>query len=367
MAEDFNKTSKNPEIKVDEILKSLIENNKTPSAQYIIFDKDKIIHKFHNGFSDINNQKKVDKNTTYNVFSVTKTFTALAVLQLAEKGHFIIDDSVKLHLPDFPYSSDITIRQLMTHSSGIPNPNPLSWIHLAKEHQFFDRNKFFNQIFKKNNKTISKPNEKFRYSNLGYVLLGQLIEKVSGQSYEAYVRDHIIKPLEINPTELDFEIFDTTQYAKGYQKKLSLLNWISGIFIDKSTYMNKAEGKWKPYKNFYVNGTPHGGLIGSPNAFVKYLQELLKPNCRLLSDDFKQMLFTENFTNNNIATGMCLSWFKYQLNGQKYFAHAGGGGGYYCEIRIYPKIGIGSVIMFNRTGITDEHFLNKLDKYYIRN
>ena len=352
-------------MEVDKTLTSLIEKNKTPSAQYFIFDKDKIIHKFHDGFSDIKNQKKVNKNTTYNAFSVTKTFTALAVLQLAENGHFIIDDSVKSHLPDFPYSSDITIRQLMTHSSGIPNPNPLSWIHLAEEHQSFDRNRFFNQIFKKYNKTISKPNEKFRYSNLGYVLLGRLIGKVSGQSYEAYVRDNIIKPLEINPTELDFEIFDKTQHAKGYLKKLSLLNWILGFFINEPTYLGKAEGKWKPFKYFYVNGTQHGGLIGSPNAFVKYLQELLKPNCRLLSDDFKQMLFTENFTNRNKATGMCLSWFKGQLKGEQYFAHSGGGGGYYCEIRIYPEIGIGSVVMFNRTGITDKRFLDKLDKYYI--
>ena len=77
------------------------------------------------------------------------------------------------------------------------------------------------------------------------------------------------------------------------------------------------------------------------------------------------MLFKENHTSNNKATGMCLSWFSGQLNGETYFAHAGGGGGYYCEIRIYPDTGIGSVIMFNRTGMSDERFLDKTDKYFI--
>jgi hypothetical protein len=62
---------------------------------------------------------------------------------------------------------------------------------------------------------------------------------------------------------------------------------------------------------------------------------------------------------------MCLAWFKGQLNSKTYFAHAGGGGGYYCEIRIYPDAGLGSVIMFNRTGMNDERVLDKIDKYFI--
>ncbi|WP_157971937.1 serine hydrolase domain-containing protein [Pleomorphovibrio marinus] len=106
-------------------------------------------------------------------------------------------------------------------------------------------------------------------------------------------------------------------------------------------------------------------MIGTPNGFVKYAQELLKPNTTLISDNYKSLLFNENRTNDGKATGMCLSWFKGSLKGNTYFTHAGGGGGYYCEIRIYPDSGIGSVIMFNRTGMSDERFLNKLDNYFV--
>jgi CubicO group peptidase (beta-lactamase class C family) len=351
---------------VDHILQNLLIKNKTPSVQYIIFDKDHVIQKFQAGYADIKNKKKVGVNSTFNGFSATKTFTALAILQLAEKQHFNINDSIKKYLPEFPYSPGITIRQLLAHSAGIPNPNPLSWVHLPAEHKTFDRNKFFYGIFTKYKKAKYKPNEKISYSNLGYVILGQLVEKVSGLKYEDYVRIHIIKPMGISPDELDFEFPDNGNQAKGYQKRYSLLNLILGFFMDKRKLMDNAEGLWKPFKPMFINGTSYGGLLGTPNAFMGYIRELLKDDCRLISPQYKEILFTENLTNRNKPTGMCLSWYKGSLNGKTYYCHAGGGGGYYCEIRIYPGQGIGSVIMFNRTGIKDERFLDKLDIYNIQ-
>jgi len=352
---------------IDNILIGQVEKNKTPSVQYIIFNTDSIIHRFQSGLADIKNKINTSENTTYNAFSVTKTFTALAIMQLAEQKKLDIDQSIKKYLTDFHYSPEITVRQLMAHSAGIPNPVPLSWIHLANEHQSFDRNSFFRQIFIKNSKTRSKPNEKYAYSNLGYVLLGQLIEIVSGLNYEDYIRENILKKLNIKPGELDFTITDITLHAKGYHKKYSFSNAVSGLFFDKSKFVDGTEGKWNSFNDNYVNGASYGGLIGTSNAFVKYIQELLKPNSKLISDDYKKILFTENYTNDNKGTGMCLSWFRGQLNDKQYFAHAGGGGGYYCEIRIYPDHGIGSVVMFNRTGMTDKRFLDKLDKYNLNN
>ena len=76
------------------------------------------------------------------------------------------------------------------------------------------------------------------------------------------------------------------------------------------------------------------------------------------------MLFQENKTNKGKNTEMCLSWFSGELNGNKYFAHAGDGG-FYCEIRIYPDSKNGSVIFFNRTGMSDERFLDKVVEYFM--
>jgi CubicO group peptidase (beta-lactamase class C family) len=350
---------------IDKLLFEEVEKNRTPSVHYVAFTADEIIHRGLFGFSDIINQQKAQVKTTYHAFSVTKTFTALSILQLTELKNLEIEHPAKEYLPGFPYPPEITVKQLLSHSAGIPNPIPLKWIHLAEEHDSFDRNNFFSEIMARNRKTKFKPNAGYSYSNLGYVLLGQIIEKVSGKSFEEYVRMNILRPLNIKPDEMDFTIAPQFDHAKGYHKKNTFSNFLLGFLIDKSKFMGTPEGPWVPFKESYVNGPSYGGLIGTPDAFVKYVQDLLRPDGRLISDQKKKMLFTENYTENHRATGMCLSWFCGELSDTTYFAHAGGGGGYYCEVRIYPEKGLGSVVMFNRTGMSDQRFLNRLDRFIL--
>ena len=350
---------------IDAILRKQIEENKTPSVQYLFFDQDKIIHEFRDGFADIKGGIKTSQKTAYHAFSVTKTFTALAILQLAIQHKIDIRLPVINYLPQFPYPREITVEQVMSHSAGIPNPIPLRWIHLADEHHSFSRNEYFSQVFEKYNKVRSKPNEKYAYSNLGFVILGQMIESITGLSYENYILEHVILPLNIPKGELDFEMPPFIPHAKGYHKNFSLSNLVLGMLIDKSKFMDKPEAKWKPFRDNYVNGPSYGGLIGTANAFARYVQELLRPGSILISDEYKRRMFTENRTNKNSPTGMCLSWFSGKLNGKQYYTHAGGGGGFYCEIRIYPDNGVGSVVMFNRTGMRDERFLDKPDVHFL--
>ena len=340
---------------VDHILSNQIRKHKTPAVHYSIFDQNNLIHEFMDGMADVRKGTKIRADSTYHGFSVTKTFTALAILQLEEKGDLSIDDSARRHLPHFPCSGSITIRQLLSHSSGIPNPIPLSWIHLMNESSAFNEADFFKPIFKKHDKTRFKPNERFIYSNLNYFLLGRIVEKISGSTYQKYIRDNILNVLGINPGELGFTL-DPDRQVKGYQKRFSFTSLILGFFMDKSRFMGKTEGKWKPFVNYYVNGSAYGGLIGTQRSFVKYVQGLLASDNKLISTNSKKKLFTENMLNSNKSSGMCLSWFMGHLLGNAYFAHAGGGGGYYCEIRIYPEIELGSVIMFNRSGMKDERF-----------
>lgn len=349
----------------ESFLKNQISQNKTPGVSYYIFDKKEILYQFQGGFADLKGKKPITEHTTLNAFSITKTFTALAILQLFENGKLELDESVAKYVANFPYSTDITVNQLLTHSAGIPTPVPLSWIHLISEDAVFNDWDFFKKVFLKHNKIKFSPGEKFSYSNLGYYLLGRIITSNSGKSYRQYVRENIINKLDPGPDELDFHIHDPVHHAKGYIKQLSFSNMILGLFIDKSKYMTETEATWKPFLNYYINGSAYGGLIGTPKAFVKYIQELLQPDCKLISDKNKKLLFTENYTRANQPTGMCKSWFTGKLRGKQYYTHAGGGGGYYCEIRIYTELQMGSVIMFNRTGMKDERILDNIDKYFI--
>jgi D-alanyl-D-alanine carboxypeptidase len=348
---------------INDFLKDQVDHGKTPSIQYAFFDLDSTIYEMYYGFKNVKSAVPADSSTTYSLYSVTKTFTALSVLQLAQAGKIDLGSPVSKYLPDFPYSKDITVEQLLSHTAGIPNPLPLRWIHLAEEHEAFYRDEFFKEVFKNNYKLKSAPGTKFSYSNLGYVLLGQLIEKVSGQSYESYVTENITERIGVDPKTLGFQI-NPSVHATGYHKWWSLGNFLFGFLIDKEKFMGNKEGKWKPFQYFHNNGTAYGGMVGSAPALIKYAQALLQEKSILLNDQYRDILFTEKKIDNK-ATGMALSWYSGTVKGNQYYCHAGGGGGYYVELRVYPDLGVGSVILYNRSGMTDERILDRADSFFL--
>ena len=348
---------------INDFLKGQVDKHQTPSIQYSFFDTDSIIYELRYGLMNVKREEPVASSTTYHLYSVTKTFTALSVLQLAQAGKLDLNKPVAFYLPDFPYSKEITIEQLLSHTSGIPNPLPLRWIHLENERAGFDRDKFFADVFMAHPKLAFEPGTNFKYSNLGYVVLGQLVEKVSGKNFEDYVKENIVERSGIEQSELSFQM-EPSLHATGYHKWWSLSNAVFGFLFDKQKFMGKKEGEWKPFNFFYNNGTAYGGLFGSASGLVKYAQTLLRSNSILLDDKHKQILFTESVIQGK-PTGMSLSWYTGSLKGNKYFAHAGGGGGYYVELRVYPELGVGSVIMYNRSGMKDDRILDKADSFFI--
>lgn len=131
--------------------------------------------------------------------------------------------------------------------------------------------------------------------------------------------------------------------------------------------MGDTTAGWKSFRPIYVNGAAYGGLIGTPGAFISFAQDFLRPEGRLLSRAQRDEMFSENRLNNGKASGMCLGWFCSHLNGHRFVAHAGGGGGFYCELRVYPETGMGSILMTNRSGFSDERLLNGFTRIYWRN
>jgi hypothetical protein len=155
-------------------------------------------------------------------------------------------------------------------------------------------------------------------------------------------------------------INESTQ-ARGYHKRNSLSYVVLGLFIDRATYLEPGAQGWRAFRPYYVNGPAYGGLFGTADGFARYVQALLDPSDDLLSEESRRLLFTENLLAGGEPSGMSLSWFKGDLAGHPYYAHAGGGGGYYAEIRLYPEVQRGSVILFNRSGLSDERFLDRVD------
>jgi D-alanyl-D-alanine carboxypeptidase len=347
------------------ILDNEISKGKTPSVQYLFFSADSILFEYSAGYSDLKSEMKVDTNTTFNALSITKTFTAAAIMQLVQQNLVSLEKSVQHYLPSSRISEKVLVKHLMNHTAGLANPLPLRWIHLYPEHNSFNRDEFFSTILDENIKLKSEPGSRFSYSNLGYIYLARIVEAVSGMSYEDYVAKNIFDKLQLGSDALDFNIPHEISHAKGYHSNRSLSMLLLNFMFDRSKYMEESVGKWKPFKLYYVNGAPYGGLIGNSRGLVKYGQEMLKENSALLSESSKERMFSENVDEKGRNTGMCLSWYTGQLDQYRYVTHAGGGGGYYCELRLYPEIKAGSFIVFNRSGFSDERYLNKLDVYLI--
>jgi CubicO group peptidase (beta-lactamase class C family) len=349
---------------VARVLHNEVAAGRTPAVQYRFVTPDSVLFRHDEGIADITTGTPVSSATAYNGYSITKTFTALAVLRLAERGSLQLDGLAADYLPGFPYSRQITIRHLLAHAAGIPNPIPISWIHLESEHAAFKRDEFFKTVFARHPKVQSAPNTRFRYTNLGYVLLGQIMENVSGASYEEYVSAQILAPLGVSAADLGFVLSDG-QHARGYHRRNSL-NYIAlRFFLDVSKYTEFGSHTWRAFRRFYVNGVAYGGMVGTADGFVRYVQALIAPKSGLLSEESRRLLFTENILDDGKASGMTLSWFKGSLNGHTYYAHAGGGGGYYTELRVYPELARGSVIVFNRSGMSDARFLDRVDRHLI--
>lgn len=344
-----------------QVLHKEVAEGNTPAVSYIFFNNQSVLYEHYEGHADVRNNVQLTPEHTFNGFSVTKTFTALAVLQLEERGLLHLQDPVKKYLPDFPYDTDITIQQLLNHTAGLPNPIPLKWIHLAEEHDTFNRDAYFEPVFRKNNKLKSTPGEEFNYSNLGYIILGQVIEKVSAERYEDYITYNILNKVA-TPSVLSFTINPELQ-AKGYQKKYSFMNFMLNFLLDKKQFMGPSEKRWKPFRFTYMNGAAYGGLIVNARGMAEYGQAIL--NNDLIGGESRIKYFTENRTLDGKLTGMSLSWFTGSLNGHRYYHHAGGGGGYYVEFRLYPDVNCGSVVIFNRSGMTDERLLDKADAGFI--
>jgi D-alanyl-D-alanine carboxypeptidase len=349
----------------ESILRREIERSRTPGLQYIHVDRDSVLFRYDAGVADVGKGVAVTRSTTFNGFSTTKTFTAVAILQLAERGLLDLDAPAAEYMRDFPYPANITVRHLLTHSSGIPNPIPLKWVHLVDEHATFDRNAFFRTQYSRHNKVKAPAGTRFGYSNLGYELLGEIIESVSGRTYEEYVTENILERIGIPANELGFSI-DGTNHARGYHRRASLSYPVLGLLVDGEKVLGERVKGWRAFRPYYMNGAAYGGLVGTVDGYARYVQALLDSSSPLLSATSREILFAENILVNGQSSGMSASWFIGKLGDEPFFDHAGGGGGYYAELRIYPEIGRGSVLLMNRTGMKNDRLLSTIDRELVR-
>jgi CubicO group peptidase (beta-lactamase class C family) len=167
------------------------------------------------GKADVENDVAVTPASVFRVGSVTKQFTAAAIMLLVERGQVSLDDPIYKFIPDFPMGDKVTIRHLLTHTSGIHNYTTASDI---REKMKLDRTPREMVAFIKTLDPVYDfaPGERWNYSNSGFLLLGYIVEEVSGVPYGTFIRDNLLKPIGMNDTATDTIAAIVPHRAHGY-------------------------------------------------------------------------------------------------------------------------------------------------------
>lgn len=298
----------------------------------LVAENGKVI--FKKGFGQANMEWNIpnQSDTKFRLGSISKQFTAFLIVKLAEDGKLKLDVPITTYLPDYPKENGdkITIHQLLTHSSGIPNYTDSPSFFKEKA-----RNPYTPEAFVKTFSSLPldfKPGEKFNYSNSGYFLLGYIIEKVSGKTYEQYLQEIILTPLKMVNTGYDHSDVILKNRAAGYEKRGKQI--INAAYLDMSL----------PY------------AAGSLYSTVEdlYLWDQALYTNKLLSAKSMESLFKPYISAGKASYGY--GWFIDEVdNGDKpklkIIGHGGGINGFNTIISRYPA-DKNLIVLLNNTGGT---------------
>lgn len=350
---------------VQSTLDNAIRKGMTPGIQYLALDPEKILCRYEAGLADIRRHALMDSATTMMAYSMSKTITAASVLQVIEALEIRLDDSIDKYVRSNLYGRDVTIRHLLSHTSGIPNPIPLRWVHPEAQHATFNEDQALSVVIQKNSRLLFPAGTRFRYSNLGYWLLGKIVEQVSGKTFTSYVTEHILKPLSITAQELAYVIPARDHHAAGYVERYSLMNLFKRWLIDRE-YDGGYEGRWLRIRSHYLNGAAFGGLVGTPQGFGKFLRDQLQTRSVLFNNTTRELFYAQQRTTEGMPVPMTLGWHVGSINGVRFYYKEGGGAGFHCMMRLYPRSRIATVVMTNATRFDVRKCLNLLDRNFVR-
>jgi D-alanyl-D-alanine carboxypeptidase len=331
-----------------------------PGIQYVVVDADRVVFEYAGGWADIRGRVPLGRDTTMMAYSMSKTITAVAVLQLVGAGNLGLDDSVERYV-DGPYGPGVTIRRLLSHTSGVPNPIPLSWVHAAADHESFDEGAALRAVLRDHPRLSFEPGTRYGYSNIGYWLLGKVVERASGASFTEYVAENILRRLAIPSAALAYVVSDQARHATGYLEKYSWMNLAKGFLISRDL-IGEYAGRWLEIRSHYPNGPAFGGLVGTAHAFGTFLQDQLRPRSVVLDELERSLLYVPEETMQGTSVPMTLGWHVADRSGRRYFYKEGGGGGFHSLMRLYPEEGIGTVVMTNATGFNVHRLLDDIDR-----
>lgn len=287
------------------------------NGNVLIAEKGKIIFQKSFGVADYETKRLLNNTTIFELASVSKQFTAMGIVLLEKQGKLKYDDPISKFIPELSFYKNITVRNLLNHTGGLPDYIGLFQKNWDKSK--FATNKDIVTEFAKYKPEISfQPNEKYEYSNTGYALLGYIIEKASGKTFGDYLEANIFKPLGMK---------NTFVYRSRFQPKV-IENYAKGFIENDFKSIISPDNLGKSYYTYYLDGMVGDGMVNSTTEdLLKWDRSLYTD--KLVNEKDKAIIFQGAKLNDGKMTNYGFGW---QIGENKEYgkvvAHSGSWAGY---------------------------------------
>lgn len=312
--------------KADSLLQQSINFNEHAGLTAGVYANGKIIWEGGAGFRNVKQSLPAEANMIHRIASIAKPMTAIAIMQLVEQGKIDLDVPIQTYVQEFPVKNNntITVRHLLTHTSGI-NAYKNWWDSFSrKEYQtLLDAMGRF-----KDRKRVGEPGKTYKYTTYGYVVLGVIIEKVSGMDYETYMKEYVWKPSGMLHTSIE-------RYKVSVENKSSL-------------YKLKKNGKIKKEWNTNLSmKVPGGGLQSTVGDLLRFGEAVLTH--KLVSEaTLEIMLEDPGIRPKQDGNPYGMGWFLYDTpQEQRVIGHSGSQAGTTTQLLILPDQGVVVACMSN--------------------
>ncbi|TKJ47252.1 hypothetical protein CEE34_04685 [Candidatus Aerophobetes bacterium Ae_b3a] len=332
----------------------------TPSLSMVIALGKDVIYAKGFGMADGPKGMRATADTVYQWGSVTKIATAAAIMQLREQGLVDLDAPVFQYLDYFPTEYPITVRHLLSHSSGLPEPPEFEWVNVRlngtplPDPDLVDRT-YYEEV----TDLMFEPGSDSAYVNPDYVTLGQIVAKVSGKPYIQYIQENILTPLGMKTTDFTYKsdtmIRDAAScavLATEAEAMIATLDEVRGLG-DGADFFGETDDQYA-WMNPYNPMAGAGGLIGPATEAIRFAQMLLNggelDGIQILSPQSVALMREVQLSISGAPLAFGLGWHVVDDTEYPYIEHDGGGPGIAARMRLYPNEGFAIVMMSNGTG-----------------
>ncbi len=295
-----------------------------PGLSFAVVRNGKIICAKGYGMANLELSVPATEKANYSIASITKIFTATAVMMLVEEGKLALEDPISKHLTGIsPAGKSVTVRQLLSHTSGIAKYADRPYVD---SEEVYDGTLADYEKWVANFTLASLPGERWAYMDTGYFLLGRLIEKVSGKTYEQFLRERIFAPLGMNDTRVESHIDLIPNRASGY-------SWLNGSFRNTR-------------KKYPETGFAFGGLVSTVLDMAKW-DTALNTEKLLKRPTWGQMWTNAKLNNGQTVASYGLGFGVTPFRGHKRVGHTGGGPGFVTAYTRFVDDKIAVILLAN--------------------